>query len=180
MKTRIDIVSGYHGAGKSALISGMLRTIPTLGVVVVLHSNPYDSEATLADMLVQLILKRQPARVLLDATGETPLEDLPRLVGKGCLKHLAYCGTLAFVMDGSAFLQHHTLLQEYYERQIKKTSVVFITHADGLDAGEKLTVLSRVWEINRHVHLMVEPLYGIDLWKVFDLPAACERHTIGK
>lgn len=106
------------------------------------------------------------------------MEDLPKLLSNERLKDLAYSGTLTFVLDGSAFLWQQTLLHKYYESQIKRATIVFITHSDKLVAGDKLAVLNRIWEINRHVNLMVEPLHGIDLWRVFDLPAANERYTV--
>ena len=171
MKTRIDIISGYYGAGKTELISKLLTCSPSFYERVTVCKDTSGAAGSLADTLVQLIFLNHPGRILLEAAGAASPDVFHALFCDERLIELAYKGAHAFVLDGFAFLKTHAAMQRYYETQIRHASVVFVNHMDELDSADRLKVLTRIWVINRHVNLMVEPLVGIDLWGIIDLPS---------
>jgi G3E family GTPase len=169
MKTRIDIVSGYFGAGKSELLKKMLDSQNAPGGRIIACSAMDDWTAAL-ETTCGILRRCRPGRLLLELPGDMFLEDIPAVLCGGDLMEMAYVGTRVFVMDGSAFHHGNTGLRHYYSRQISRASLVFVNRADRLGLVEKLEVLSQIWESNPRVQLIVEPLHGIDLWRVFDLP----------
>jgi G3E family GTPase len=168
MKTRIDVISGYAGSGKSELIRLIMTASGDSGRAVA-YQRGDEPDDTTAATLTRIIRREQPNRIFLESVA--PLEEFHQLFTWDGLVRQAYAGTQALVLDGASLVAGPAARRAYDERQLRNADVVFVNRAGALAGDGKLAVLKRVWEINRHVQLAVEPFHGIDLLKILDLPA---------
>lgn len=168
MKTRIDIVCGYPGTGKSALILQMTASSADCGRVI--H---FDGGAGLtgitAARLARLIRRDRPSRVLLESSAKP--DAFHQLFTWDGLASQAYAGTEALVINAARFPGGEAERQ-YGEACLCSADIVFVSGAASLPARNTLGVLLRIWEIHRRINVAVEPYQGMDLWKLLDMPSA--------
>ncbi len=168
MKTRIDIVFGYPGSGKSTLISQMISLCADCGSVIHFDGGSSLTSVTAAH-LAQLIRKNRPNRVLLESSAKP--DAFCQLFALEGLASQAYKGTQALVIDASHFIGGVAAEREYTETYLRLADIVFVSHATRLSVRDRHAALARVWEMNRHLNVAVEPYTGVDLWRMFDLPS---------
>lgn len=86
------------------------------------------------------------------------------------------------MIHAARFLGGEATEREYVENHFRSADIVFVSQGEALPASDKLAILTRVWELNRHINLAAAPYQGIDLWKIFDLPSArhCEQNVGAK
>lgn len=174
MKTRIDIICGYPGSGKSALIRQMTASSVDCGRVIHFEGGADITNITAA-RIAQLIHRDRPDRILLESSADP--NALHQLFTSHGLASQAYAGAQAIVIGAVRFLNEVTAEREYAETHLHSVDIVLVNHAATLPVRDTLAILTRVWELNQHIHVAVEPYQGIDLWKILDLPSArvCEK-----
>jgi len=198
MKTRIDILSGFLGAGKTTLILKLLES-PPANEKLAICENEYgevgiDGDAlqgrglevlevnagcvccTLSINLIAglklLIAQHHPDRILLEPTGLANLaEILSILSGDEGLARLAEVGTAAAVLDGSSLLKAYEQYHRYFDAQIASASVLFLNRSESLTEPERAAITERIAAVNPRVQVIAEPFSAAEAWQALDEPA---------
>ena len=145
---------GPPGSGKTTLIHKLLKSAPD-GEPVALWSvgNAHDSAK---------LPSRRPRRMLLEAEDNAGL-DRPAI--GDFLAHAGYVGTTVAVVDGLAFAGHGPQTDG---GPLREAAVVFVNRAQGLTCGERAELLRAVWAVNPRASVLVDPVDGLNLWRLLD------------
>jgi G3E family GTPase len=156
VSVRVDIISGFLGAGKTTLIMELLRLAP-LGARIAVCENEFGRagidaailkndrfpmlelnagcvccslSGELTDGLIHLIQTHRPDRILLEPTGLAHLPDLLRALNDGALKNSAHIGSVISLLDASAMYRKGDLLRPYYESQLSFATLCALNRTD--------------------------------------------------
>lgn len=198
MKTRIDILSGFLGAGKTTLILKLLECPPE-GEKLAICENEYgevgiDGDAlsgrglevlevnagcvccTLSINLIAglklLIARYHPNRILLEPTGLANLSEILNILADDDgLAKLAQVGTAAAVLDGSSLLRVYEQYKRYFDAQIGSASVIFLNRSECLTEREREAIAELIAAVNPHVRVVAEPFGAEEAWQALDTQA---------
>jgi G3E family GTPase len=205
MKPRIDVISGFLGAGKTTLILELIKRIPE-GERIAVCENEYgevgiDSDAlkgrdfevveinagcvcctlplNLISGIKMLIAQHHPTRIILEPTGIASLSEILRILQDKDLAGVADIGTPAAVIDGGATLSYFERFRAGIENQIAAASVLFVNRIDQLSGEEKLELGELIERINPEAHIVAEPLDAAAIWKALDAPRHVTSTILG-
>jgi G3E family GTPase len=196
MKARIDVISGFLGAGKTTLILEMLKGIPE-GERLAVCENEYGEVGIDGDVLksqnlevleinagcvcctlsynlvagIKLLVARyHPTRILLEPTGLASLAEILNILRDEDLEKLITIGTPAAVVDGGAMLKGYERFRRFYESLLATATVVFLNRTEALDDGQKLELAALIQGINPAARLVAEPFDSSGIWDALDMP----------
>lgn len=194
--TRIDILAGFLGAGKTTLILEMLKS-PPAGERIAICENEYGEVGidggtlmgrgvevveinagcvccTLSINLIMglklLIAQHHPDRILLEPTGLASLAEILGILDDDGIKRVATIGTAAAVLSGPALLADYDKFRRYFDSQIASATVLFLNRTGGMDDGERLALMDIIERINPAVRVVAEPYGSAELWEALDTP----------
>lgn len=194
MKARIDIISGFLGAGKTTLILEMLKA-PPAGERIAVCENEFGEVGIDGDVLKGknlevveinagcvcctlsfnlisgiklLVAQYKPTRILLEPTGLAGLADILNVLKDDGLEKVAGVGTAAAVIDGAAMLAGFERYKSYFEAQIASAQAVFVNRADAIGDTERLRLADIIQAINPHAHIIPEPFAPEGIWQALD------------
>ncbi len=160
--TKIDIISGFLGAGKTTLIKKLLDSA-LKGQKLVLIENEFgeigidggflkDAGINITEMnsgciccslsgdfsraLKEVIDRFSPERVIIEPSGVGKLSDVIRAVGDVEL-HGVVLNSCSTVVDATRFKIYHKNFGEFFDNQISSAQTVLLSHTDGL-SDEKI------------------------------------------
>lgn len=161
--TKIDIFSGFLGAGKTTLIKKLIKDAYA-GEKIVLIENEFgeigidggfmqDAGITVNEMnsgciccslvgdfgkaLSKVLTEYAPDRILIEPSGVGKLSDVIRAVENVKEAKLALCGTVT-VVDAKKCKMHMKNFGEFFNDQIEHAGTIVLSHTAGL-SEEKLT-----------------------------------------
>ena len=196
MKTRIDVISGFLGAGKTTLILKLLENPPPDCRIAVVE-NEYGEVGIDGDVLkdrgvevaevnagcvcctlsgnliagIKLLVARyRPDRILLEPTGLANLWEVLNILKDEDVLKLAEIGAAAAVLDSSVLLRIYEPYQRYFDAQIGSASAVFLNRTDGLDDEARLGVYELIRRINPRARVLAEPVSAEDAWQALNQP----------
>lgn len=173
MKTKIDIVSGFLGAGKSSLIKKLVKEAYS-GEKLAIVQNEYGTveitEKDFADRYVdfeginsgciccngsanfiqsiQAIIEwTSPERILLEPSGVARTSDIVGMLKEAC-SHLAEVSGTAAVIDAKKFGLYLRNYTGFYDNQIANSNCVVISRSDEVGEDKLADILDGVKKIN--------------------------------
>ena len=180
MATKVDIFSGFLGAGKTTLIKKLIAD-GYKGQKLVLIENEFgqigidggflkEAGIEITEMnsgciccslvgdfgtaLKDVIEKFSPDRILIEPSGVGKLSDVVAAVEK--VEGTEVCGTVT-VIDASKCKIYLKNFKEFYENQIKYAGTIILSRTGNI-AQEKLdTAISLIREINDHSQIITTP-----------------------
>lgn len=197
MKPRIDIISGFLGAGKTTFILEMLKRIPE-GERVAVCENEYGEVGIDGDVLKgqnlevveinagcvcctlpfnltsgtkMLVSQYHPTRIILEPTDIASLSEILNILRNEDIANVAEIGTPAAVIDGGATLSYFERFRAGIENQIRAASVLFVNRTDKLNVEEKLELGGLIEGINPQALIVAEPFDAAAIWEALDTPA---------
>ena len=180
--TKIDIYSGFLGAGKTTLIKKMIQEAYA-GQKLVLIENEFgeigidggflqDAGINITEMnsgciccslvgdfgkaLNQVITEYAPERIVIEPSGVGKLSDVVAAVEKVTNKDVVLGYTVA-VADASKVKVYMKNFGEFYNNQIETASTIILSRTDSIAENKLETAVSLIRERNPHATLVVAP-----------------------
>lgn len=175
MKTDIEIVTGFLGAGKTTFINSLLETtLVTKEQVVVLlcekgEKNIKDSilkderikvmehdplKSVSAKYISNLLKLCTPHRLIIEYNGTRPLEELFDELNKNNLKDISTVTSIFHIADGLTFNLFFDNMSGIIRPYIQSSHLVIINNADELDSHSIDTIKNRIKTINPNIYIM--------------------------
>ena len=180
--TKIDIFSGFLGAGKTTLIKKMISECYK-GQKLVLIENEFgeigidggflqDAGINITEMnsgciccslvgdfskaLTQVIEEYSPQRILIEPSGVGKLSDVIGAVKKVTNEAVTLGNTVA-VVDAGKVKVYMKNFGEFYNNQIETASTIILSRTDGISQQKLDTAVSMLREHNPHAAIITTP-----------------------
>lgn len=202
--TRIDIFSGFLGAGKTTLIKKLIAEAFT-GEKLVLIENEFgeigidggfmkDAGIEVTEMnsgciccslvgdfstaLEKVIHEYQPDRILIEPSGVGKLSDVIRAVEQVAEKNEVMLGSFVAVADAGKAKLYEKNFGEFYNDQIEHASAIILSRTQTVPQDKLETALHILRSHNPHATIITTPweqLPAEKITEVMNQPAAIER-----
>lgn len=202
--TRIDIFSGFLGAGKTTLIKKLIAEAFT-GEKLVLIENEFgeigidggfmkDAGIEVAEMnsgciccslvgdfstaLEKVIHEYQPDRILIEPSGVGKLSDVIRAVEQVAEKNEVMLGSFVAVADAGKAKLYEKNFGEFYNDQIEHASAIILSRTQTVPQDKLEIALHILRSHNPHATIITTPweqLPAEKITEVMNQPAAIER-----
>ncbi len=180
--TKIDIYSGFLGAGKTTLIKKMIQEA-YCGEKLVLIENEFgeigidggflqDAGINITEMnsgciccslvgdfgkaLTQVIEQYHPDRIVIEPSGVGKLSDVIAAVEKVTDDHVVLGNTVA-VADAGKVKVYMKNFGEFYNNQIETASTIILSRTDAISQAKLDTAVALLRERNEHAALVTTP-----------------------
>ena len=201
--TKIDIFSGFLGAGKTTLIKKLLKEAYA-GEKVVLIENEFgeigidggflqDAGIEITEMnsgciccslvgdfskaLAQVLEQYNPDRVIIEPSGVGKLSDVIRAV-RGVETETAKLNCFTTVVDAGKCKMYMKNFGEFFNDQVENASTVILSHTDVAKAAKVEEAVHLIREHNAEAVIVTTPWSDIDGKDI--LSAMEERDTLAK
>ena len=192
--TRIDIISGFLGAGKTTLIKKLLSDA-LKGQQVVLIENEFgeigidggflkDAGIEIREMnsgciccslvgdfgkaLKEVITKYHPDRIIIEPSGVGKLSDVIKAVSgveKEAGAALNSATTVVDVLKCKMYLRN---FGEFFENQVKSAGTIILSRTDKANAEKIEAAVKMLRELNPEAHIITTPVEVLGGKKVLD------------
>lgn len=186
--TKIDIVSGFLGAGKTTLINRLIREA-YVGEKLVLIENEFgdigidggflqDAGVKIAEMnsgciccslvgdfsraLTQVVNDYHPDRILIEPSGVGKLSDVTKAVANAEIED-AIINSAVVVVDVNKCKMYMKNFGEFFNDQIEHASCIYFSHTDKTTEIKLNEAVSLVRQHNASAELVVTPADKLDI-----------------
>lgn len=186
--TRIDIVSGFLGAGKTTLIKKLLKEA-LKDTRVVLIENEFgeigidggflkEAGIEIKEMnsgciccslvgdfgtaLREVIETYQPERVLIEPSGVGKLSDVLQAVRSVALEMGAEIGKATVVVDAEKCKRYMKNFGEFFKDQIRYGDTIILSRTDKAPAAKVEEALALIREHNKEASVVTTPIAGLE------------------
>ncbi len=181
--TKIDIISGFLGAGKTTLIKKLLSEA-LKGTKVVLIENEFgeigvdggflkDSGIEIREMnsgciccslvgdfttsLEEVITKYSPERILIEPSGVGKLSDVQRAVHEAAEKSGVEAGSSVVVVDASKCRIYMKNFGEFFINQIEYAGTIVLSRTQNMTEEKLNKVIEMIREHNKTAKIITTP-----------------------
>lgn len=174
MRTKLDVVSGFLGAGKTTFIQKLIRDV-YIGESIVVLENEFgkislDGETlerdgirvesicagciccsgagALSEQVVSIAQRLQPDRIVIEPTGLAMLSEIKRLLSEPFVAGCCELDHVVTVVDAKNFNQRMMISQEFFENQIQNSTLLFLSKTGTMEPGQIDDVRTRIRQIN--------------------------------
>ena len=190
---KIDIISGFLGAGKTTLIKKLLSSA-LKGQKIVLIENEFgdigidggflkEAGVQINEMnsgciccslvgdfkkaLNQVYQEYKPERIIIEPSGVGKLSDVLKAVLSAELPD-SQISSLTAVVDAKKCKMYMKNFGEFYKNQIEQAKCVVLSHTTGIDADKLQFCLDTVKELNEHAVIVTTPWEELKGEQIFD------------
>ena len=180
--TKIDIFSGFLGAGKTTLIKKLIKEAYA-GEKVVLIENEFgeigidggflkEAGIEITEMnsgciccslvgdfdkaLTKVLTELSPDRILIEPSGVGKLSDVIRAM-QGATEHGAVLNSFTTVADAGKCKMYMKNFGEFYNDQIENAGCIVLSHTDGISEEKLHTCLHLIKEHNPAAAIVTTP-----------------------
>lgn len=173
-KIKIDIISGFLGAGKTTLIKKLIEHV-LVGEEIIVLENEFgeiniDGEniaqtgvvvesviagciccsgaATLAQKIVYIAQKYKPKRIVIEPSGIARLSDIRKLLRMPSIYQLCEIDHVITIVDATNYYKRIKISKEFFEDQIRFSDIVYLSKTDDLELAKLDEVKHIIGEIN--------------------------------
>ena len=199
--TKVDIFSGFLGAGKTTLIKKLLKEVYN-GQKVVLIENEFgqigidggflkESGIQVTEMnsgciccslvgdfgkaLAEVIETYSPDRILIEPSGVGKLSDVYNAVAKCEGTEIASATTVADVTKLKIYLRN---FKEFYENQIESASTIVLSRTQSAKQAKIDEAMELIRSINKEAVVITTPWDQLEGAQIFD--AMTNNNTVDK
>lgn len=183
MKIKLDIVSGFLGAGKTTLIKKLLAEAFT-GQKVVLIENEFgevgidgsilkDADIQIKEInsgciccslagdlekaVEEMAARFKPDRILIEPSGVGKLSDVVKTFEGGALQKLISLNTLITVVDIVRYQAYIANFSEFYENQIKNARTLVLSRTGTVEQKKLESVTASLRKLNPTANIITTP-----------------------
>ena len=185
--TKVDIVSGFLGAGKTTLIKKLIKDA-LAGTRVVLIENEFGeigidggflkeagieiremNSGCICCSLEQVMETYQPERILIEPSGVGKLDDVMRAIEKTAEEILDMkVGSAVTVVDAAKARVYFKNFGEFFVNQIENAGTVLLTRTDKVSQEKIDEAVALIREHNQKATIITTPLAELDGKKVLE------------
>ena len=192
--TKIDIVSGFLGAGKTTFIKRVLEIVKNEKTVLI--ENEFgevgidggfleDSGIEIKEMnsgciccslvgdftssLKEILEKYEPQRVIIEPSGVGKLSDVMKAVELVESKLKIEPGKSVTVVDASKCKMYAKNFGEFFNNQIQYADIIVLSRTDIADEKKQAKAVEIVRELNPTAKIITTPLKQLDNEQIFEI-----------
>lgn len=189
---KVDIISGFLGAGKTTLIKNLFKS-SMKNEKVVLIENEFgeigvdgtflkESGVEIKEInsgciccslvgdfsssMKEVVEKFNPDRIIIEPSGVGRLSDIIKAVEK--VEEELKINIVATVVDGGKCKMYHKNFGEFYNDQIAQAKTVIVSKTEKLSESKINDALEIIRELNPDVTVITTPVSELDPQKVLD------------
>ena len=190
--TKVDIISGFLGAGKTTLISKLLKEA-LKGEQVVLIENEFgeigidggflkDSGVEIREMnsgciccslvgdfgtsLKEVVDKYHPDRIIIEPSGVGKLSDVIKAVKDLHIENEIVLNSASTVADASKVKVYMKNFGEFFNNQIEHAGTVILSRTQNVSEEKLKTAIDLIKSVNPNAHIITTPWDDIDGTKI--------------
>ena len=194
MMTKVDIISGFLGAGKTTLISKLLKEA-LKGEQVVLIENEFgeigidggflkDSGVEIREMnsgciccslvgdfgtsLKEVVDKYHPDRIIIEPSGVGKLSDVIKAVKDLHIENEIVLNSASTVADASKVKVYMKNFGEFFNNQIEHAGTVILSRTQNVSEEKLKTAIELIKSVNPNAHIITTPWDDIDGKQILD------------
>lgn len=208
MKIKIDIFSGFLGAGKTFLIKKLINEGAyneniaiienefgevSIDALILRDSNIKVKEINsgciccevtgdFKEAVLEVINRYNPSRVIIEPSGVAKLTDIIKIFKESKLKDKVEIDNIITVIDPEKFDIYFRNFKDFYEDQILNTKKIVLSRTQNLKKENLDNVLLRIRKINQRALIISEDwrkVKGIDILNNVDLNSININEYIG-
>ncbi|MGL5575587.1 MAG: CobW family GTP-binding protein [Sarcina sp.] len=191
---KIDIISGFLGAGKTTLIKKLLSEELYKEKVAIIE-NEYGEVAIDGNLLkgekvevteissgciccnikgdfkqsmAQIVNDYKPDRIIIEPTGVAKLSEIISSVKEANTMN-AKINMIATVIDVNNFEAYLKNFGEFYKNQIASANIILLSRSQGVDDNELIKVVEKVRNINKGSNIITTPLEKISAKRIMEV-----------
>lgn len=206
MKTKVDIISGFLGAGKTTLIKKLIEEkLHNENVVIIENefgeigidgsllkkSNVFVKEINsgciccslvgeFGDAIEEIILKYKPDRILIEPSGVGKLSDVIKACGKSNLKELITINMIITVVDVLKYKIYNANFGEFFENQIKNAKTILLSKSEKSDRINLDFVVNSIRNLNSTCNIITTDLKSITSDTIIDVAEQSDKISLEK
>lgn len=181
MKTKIDIISGFLGAGKTTLINKLLKCEEYKKDIALIENEFGDigidgslissTDINIKEInsgciccsvandfyngIITIVEKYKPRRIIIEPSGVSKLSEIISICNKEELKEILEIDSIITVVDGVKFNLYLMNFSEFYIDQIKNANSIFVSRKDIL--GDNLEkIINQIKSLNNKAKIISE------------------------
>lgn len=197
MKIKIDIFSGFLGAGKTFLIKKLIKDGAyeeniaiienefgevSIDALILKDSNIKIKEINsgciccevtgdFKEAVLEVIEKYNPARLIVEPSGVAKLTDIVRIFKDIKLRDKTQIDNIITVIDPEKFDLYITNFKDFYEDQIINTKKILLSRTQNINKEKLDDILLKIRKINRRAIIISDDwrtLKGVDILSNLD------------
>ncbi|MDY2888592.1 MAG: GTP-binding protein [Candidatus Caccosoma sp.] len=202
---KVDVISGFLGAGKTTLIKKIFESVLKKEKVVLIENEfgeigidgTFLKESGIqikeinagciccslvgdfATSMDEVISKYNPERIIIEPSGVGKLSDIVNAVLK--LKEELQINILATVVDGLKTKMYLKNFGEFFNNQVEAANTIVISKTDRMSEEAIMEVVNLVKEKNNHATIITTPINELDseqLLKVLESKVSLKEDLI--
>lgn len=195
MKTKVDIIAGFLGAGKTTLIKEMISQRLYNEKVVIIENEfgevGIDGElikesglevkeinsgciccsltGDFQKSIEEIIEKINPSRIIIEPSGVGQLSEIIKACKTEILKNLTQINMLITVVDVERFSLYISNFGEFYKDQIKNARTILLSRTEGISRENIEFVTKEIQKLNIRCNIVSTPWKELDLNSIISL-----------
>lgn len=182
-KTKLDIISGFLGAGKTTFIKKLMQDVYLDEKVVILEnefgrinidketlgregltvkpiqagciccSSSMDLEKGIAEILAEY----KPERIILEPTGIAKLTEIKKILQYENRTDLCEIDHVITIVDAKNYYMRTMISKDFFEDQLRASEIVFLSKTEGMKEENILKVISEIAKIQPYCQVLSTP-----------------------
>lgn len=173
VKVKIDIISGFLGAGKTTFIKKLIQDLYTTDEVVILENEfgrinidqetlgregliikPIQagciccsSSMDLSKGIEEIIREYHPERIIVEPTGIAKLSEIKKLLKMEEIDQACEIDHIITIVDAKNYRMRTMISKDFFEDQIRASEVMFLSKTDQMDSDKLNKVKEEIMRI---------------------------------
>ena len=179
---KVNLISGFLGAGKTTLIKKILGNVKEEKVIIIenefgevaidgdlIKKEGFDvfelrsgciccmMKQDFEDSLQKVIEEYKPDRIIIEPTGISSLSQLLDILEKDNFKDRININSVITVVDGTSYLEEKDAFGEFYIDQVKNAKTLIVSKTQIVDKSTLKEVKESLREFNKKAHIITLP-----------------------
>ncbi len=176
---KIDVISGFLGAGKTTLIRKLLKAYENEKVVLIenefgdigidgqiIEREGFDvfeiakgcicciMKKDFVNLFGKILAEFNPDRIIIEPTGISILSEIIEVLNKEEFSSLATINSLITVIDGLNYLEHRECFGEFFEDQITNAGTLIISKSQMIEKETLDKIIQSLKELNKEAPII--------------------------